>query len=375
MRILLAGGGTAGHINPAIAVADTIRAHDKNAEIAFIGTSYGLENDLVTKAGYKIYRIEMRGLKRSLSLSNVKTAYYYFTAPAKAKKLIKDFRPDVVFGTGGYLSWPLVKAAASLGVPSALHESNAIVGKAVRMLSGKVNRIYLNFPSAAEQIKEKEKVTVVGNPLLSGKSLLRTPELEAKLGISPDTFTVLSFGGSLGSEKLNSTVIDVANSFKTKHPSVLFVHACGSKKYASATEYAASVGSAASPNLKLEKYIYNMPEWQACADVVICRAGAMTISELAAAGKAAIIVPSPYVANNHQYENAKRLADAGAAIMIKEHDVTAEILSSTLEELISSESKRRALSENIKKFSYPDARERIYRDLCALAENSPFNTK
>lgn len=375
MRILIAGGGTAGHINPAIAVADTIRAHDKNAEIAFIGTSYGLENDLVTKAGYKIYHIEMRGLKRSFSLSNVKTAYYYFSAPQKAKKLIKEFRPDVVFGTGGYLSWPLVKAAASLGVPSALHESNAIVGKAVRMLSDKVNKIYLNFPSAADQIKKKEKIIVVGNPLISGGAAARTPALEQKLGVTNDTFTVLSFGGSLGSEKLSSTVIDVANSFKTKHPRVLFVHACGPKKYDFAAEYAASVGAFGASNLRLEKYIYNMPEWQACADVVICRAGAMTISELAAAGKAAIIVPSPYVANNHQYENAKRLADAGAAIMIMERDITSEILSSTLEELISSESECRALSENIKKFSYPDARERIYRDLRNLAEKSPFNTK
>lgn len=375
MRILIAGGGTAGHINPAIAVADTIRAHDKNAEIAFIGTSYGLENDLVAKAGYKIYRIEMRGLKRSISLSNVKTAYYYFSAPRKAKKLIKDFRPDVVFGTGGYLSWPLVKAAASLGVPSALHESNAIVGKAVRMLSGKVNRIYLNFPSAAEQIKESEKIMVVGNPLISGGAADRTPELIQKLGVANGAFTVLSFGGSLGSEKLSNIVIEVANSFKIKHPHVLFVHACGSKKYDSAVEHAASIGAVGAPNMRLEKYIYNMPEWQACADVVICRAGAMTISELAEAGKAAIIVPSPYVANNHQYENAKRLADAGAAIMIKERDITPEILSSTLEELILSETKRRALSENIKKFTHPDARERIYNDLCSLAKKSPFNTK
>lgn len=375
MRILLAGGGTAGHINPAISVADTIRAHDKNAEIAFIGTSYGLENDLVSKAGYKIYHIEMRGLKRSLSLSNVKTVYYYFSAPQKAKKLIREFRPDVVFGTGGYLSWPLIKAAASLGVPSALHESNAVPGKAVLMLSSKVNRIYLNFPSAAEQIKNKEKLMVVGNPLISDGAIFRTAELDKKLGTDPDTFAILSFGGSLGSEKLNNTVIDVAKSFQTKHPRALFVHACGSKKYDSAAIYAASISADYLPNLRLEKYIYNMPEWQARADIVICRAGAMTISELAASGKAAIIVPSPYVANNHQYENAKRLADAGAAIMIKERDITSEILSSSLEELISSESKRRTLSENIKKFSHPDARERIYRDLCVLAEGSPFGAK
>ncbi|MBO4501988.1 MAG: glycosyltransferase, partial [Clostridia bacterium] len=138
MRILLAGGGTAGHINPAIAIANTIKQHDENAEIAFIGTKNGLENDLVTKAGYPIYHIEMSGLQRRFTLRNVKTAYLYFAAPIKAKKLIKEFRPDVVLGTGGYLSWPLLKAASALGIPSAVHESNAIPGKAVKMLANKV---------------------------------------------------------------------------------------------------------------------------------------------------------------------------------------------------------------------------------------------
>lgn len=371
MRILFAGGGTAGHINPAIAIADTIRAHDKSAEIAFIGTSRGLENDLVTKAGYPIYHIEMRGLKRSLSLSNVKTAYYYFTAPIKAKKLIKEFRPDIVFGTGGYLSWPLVKAAASLGVPSAVHESNAIPGKAILMLSNKVNRIYLNFPAAAERIKEKEKVMVVGNPLIAGGCIPRTAALEEKLGIPAGAFTVLSFGGSLGAEKLSRAVVDVAKAYKTEHPRVLFVHSCGEKKYGDALEYARAAGMDGSPNLRLEKYIYNMPEWESCADVVICRAGAMTISELAAAGKAAITVPSQYVANNHQFENAKRLADAGAAIMIEEKVLTSEKLKNALDELVGSDAKRRALSENIRAFSYPQAKERIYLDLCEIVKNSP----
>ena len=374
MRILFAGGGTAGHINPAIAIADTIRAHDKNAEIAFIGTSYGLENDLVSKAGYPIYRIEMRGLKRSLSLSNVKTAYYYFTAPIKAKKLIKEFRPDVVFGTGGYLSWPLVKAATMLGVPSAVHESNAIPGKAIRMLSGKVNRIYLNFPTAAEEIKEKEKIMVVGNPLISNGAIPRSPELEAKLGVEEGEFTVLSFGGSLGADKLNKTVIAVAKMYESEHRRVLFVHSCGGRKYDDALKFARAAGAADCKNLRMMKYIYNMPEWEACADVVISRAGAMTLSELALAGKAAVIVPSPYVANNHQYENAKRLADAGAAIMIEEKDITPELLKATLDELIGNDEKRRALCENIRAFSYPQAKERIYLDLCELAERSPFKS-
>ena len=142
MKIILAGGGTAGHINPAIAIANTIKANDKNAEIAFIGTKKGMENKLVGKAGYPIHHVEIQGLRRKLTLSNIKTAYYYLTSPFKAKKLLKEYQPDVVVGTGGYLSWPLIKAAADLGIPSAIHESNAIPGKAVKMLEKEVDRIY-----------------------------------------------------------------------------------------------------------------------------------------------------------------------------------------------------------------------------------------
>ncbi|MBQ0125571.1 MAG: UDP-N-acetylglucosamine--N-acetylmuramyl-(pentapeptide) pyrophosphoryl-undecaprenol N-acetylglucosamine transferase, partial [Clostridiales bacterium] len=280
MKVLIAGGGTAGHINPAIAVANTIKAHDKHAEIAFIGTAHGLENELVKKAGYPIYHIEMSGLQRSFSLRNIKTAYCYITAPIKAKKLIKKFGPDVVFGTGGYLSYPLIKAAGALGVPSALHESNALVGKAIQMLSGTVNKIYLNFESAAEQIRDKSKVEVVGNPLISESDVLPSAELKRKLGIPAGaSITVLSFGGSLGSEKIADAVIATAKKFKEDGRSVYFVHSAGSRKYDSAYKKASESGMTGADNFRLEKYIYNMPEWEACADIVICRAGAMTLSE------------------------------------------------------------------------------------------------
>ena len=373
MRILLAGGGTAGHINPAIAIANTIKAHDKDAEIAFIGTSRGLENELVTNAGYRIYHIEMQGLRRSLSLSNVKTAYYYLTAPKKAEKLIKEFRPDVVLGTGGYLSWPLIKAAAKLGVPSALHESNAIPGKAVKMLSDRVNKIYLNFASAADYLKCPEKIMVVGNPLISDEHAVKTSELTSKLGIPAGTkTTVLSFGGSLGAEKISEAVISVAKQFQNERDDVYFVHSCGAKKYDEAASFASSIGYENGGNIKLVKYIYNMPEWEACADIVICRAGSMTISEIAELGKAAIIIPSPYVANNHQYENAKRLAEAGAAVLIEEKDLTTQRLSDEIKKLISSDESRRKMCEAIRRFSHPQAKQRIYADLVALSELSPF---
>ena len=185
MKVLLAGGGTAGHINPAIAIANTIKAHDKNAAIAFIGTKKGMENNLVAKAGYPLYHIEMRGLRRSLSLSNIKTAYYYFTAPIKAKKLLLDYQPDVVIGTGGYLSWPLLHAAAKLGIPTAVHESNAIPGKAIKMLEKDVDRIYINFPTTEQYFTETEKILCVGNPLITMPDTKTEADLRQKLNIPP----------------------------------------------------------------------------------------------------------------------------------------------------------------------------------------------
>jgi len=367
MRILLAGGGTAGHINPAIAIANTIKKHEPDSAIEFIGTSYGLENELVKKAGYEIHRIEMRGLKRSLSLSNIKTAYHYFTAPVKAKKLLRRFEPDVVLGTGGYLSWPLIKAAHSLGIPSAIHESNAVPGKAVMMLSDMVNRIYVNFPSTAEHFRDKSKVIPVGNPLLCDSVVFRTDELRRKLEI-PDKakHTVLSFGGSLGAEKITKTVFSVASELRGTHPSVFFVHSAGEKKYDDALQAASETGAAPADNIRIMKYIYNMNEWESFADVIICRAGAMTISELAALGKAAIIIPSPYVANNHQYENAKRLADKNAAILIEEKDLTKDTLMDAVASLIENEDKRLTLAQNIKEFASPGAKELIYNDLLRI---------
>lgn len=371
MNILLAGGGTAGHINPAIAIANTIKSHDPSSNIAFIGTSRGLENDLVKKAGYPIYRIEMTGLRRSLSLKNIKTAYYYFTAPIKAKKLLREFRPDIVLGTGGYLSWPLLKAAHSLGIPSAIHESNAIPGKAVLMLADKVNRIYLNFPSAADFFKDKSKIKIVGNPLIESETSLEEDKLRETLDIPPNVKTiVLSFGGSLGAEQLTHSIISVANEFESENKDVFFIHSAGKNKYDDAIKEAASVEHDSADNIRIMKYIYNMPDYEKTADIIICRAGAMTISELAQMGKAAIIVPSPYVANNHQYENAKRLSDAGAAVMIEEKEFTPERLKKELTSLINDKKKQRSLCENIRRFAYPQAKERIYNDLTDIIRQS-----
>ena len=367
MKVLLAGGGTAGHINPAIAIANTIREHDKNAEIAFIGTKKGMENRLVANAGYDIHHIEMRGLRRSLSPSNLLTAYYYFTAPVKARKLILDFKPDIVIGTGGYLSWPLLHAAAKLGVPTAVHEANAIPGKAVKMLEKEVDRVYVNFAGSAEMLTEKEKILCVGNPLITPPADIETAGLREKLGV-PKTAKklLLSFGGSLGAQRINEEILTLMANYPAKHPEIYHVHATGKNGHAEFMERATALGLDKCENLRISEYIYDMPLWERVADVVICRAGAMTLSEMALLRRACILIPSPNVANNHQYENAKRLADAGAALMHEEKDLTKDTLEQSVSMLFTDESKAKAMREAIGAFANPNAKEDIWRDILML---------
>lgn len=368
MKVLLAGGGTAGHINPAIAIANKIKALDKSAEIAFIGTKKGMENALVAKAGYPLYHIEMRGLRRSLSLSNIKTAYYYFTAPIKAKKLLLDYEPDIVIGTGGYLSWPLLHAAAKLGIPTAVHESNAIPGKAVKMLESDVDRIYINFPTTEQYFTETDKILCVGNPLITMPDTKTEADLYEKLGIPANTKKVLlSFGGSLGAQRVNEEVLALMRDYTAHHPEIFHVHATGKIEYEDAMAMAKEYGVDDKPNIRLLEYIYDMPLWEKAADAVVCRAGAMTIAEMALLGKACVLIPSPNVANNHQYENAKRLADAGAAILQEEKNMSSETLIASVQSILENEETAASLSSAIKEFAKPTAADDIYKDLLLLS--------
>lgn len=367
MKVLLAGGGTAGHINPAIAIANTIKEYDKNAKIAFIGTKKGMENKLVAKAGYDIHHIEMRGLQRSLSPANIATAYYFVTAPAKAKKLLLDFKPDIVIGTGGYLSWPLLHAAAKLGIPTAVHESNAIPGRAVKMLEKEVDRVYVNFPGSSEALKHKEKILCVGNPLISPPKEINAAGLYEKLGIPKMVKKViLSFGGSLGSRRINEEILHIMEEYTSKHPEIFHVHATGKNGYAEFMEKAKTLRLTQCPNIRISEYIYDMPLWERAADIVICRAGAMTISEMALLHRACILIPSPNVANNHQYENAKRLTDAEAAIMIEEKNLTKDSLMTSITDLIEHDEKTASLQKNIEAFANPNAKEAIWQDILML---------
>lgn len=375
MRVLITGGGTGGHVNPALAIANTIKQNDPDAVIAYVGTKRGIENKLVPKAGYPMYYVDVKGIKRSLSPSNIKAAYLALTSPIKAKKIIREFKPDIVVGTGGYVSWPVVKAASQMGIPTALHESNAIAGVAVKMLQKSVDRIYLNFEKTGESLScDRAKLMKVGNPILGGFSSMTREEARKKLGIPYKyKYVILSYAGSMGAEKVNDAVLCLMREFTAKHPEVYHIHATGSIELELCTSQFKEMGLDKCENIELCEYIYDMPVRMAAADITINRAGAMTISELAATGKCSIFIPSPNVAENHQYKNAKVLSDAGAAALFEEKELTdgAKPLIEEVEKLLSDEGDelRAERSEKIRQFAVSDANKLIYNDLVKLAQS------
>ena len=369
MRVLMTGGGTGGHVYPALAIAELIKMNCPDAEIAFVGTERGIENRLVPEAGYPLYHIQIQGLRRSFSPANLKTAYLVMTSPAKAKKILREYRPDLVIGTGGYVCWPLLRAASSLGIPCMVHESNALPGVAVRQLQNRVDVILTNFEETEKllKVKDRQKVICVGNPLRGAYGTMTREEARRKLGIPEQIgFTVLSFGGSLGANAVNEAAIGLMRAFSLPKEDVMHIHAGGARGQGHARSLFSAYGLEQQPRLRLKDYIYEMPTYMAAADLIICRAGAMTLTELAMMRKPAILIPSPNVTDNHQYKNAKVLADAGAAVLIEEKDLSEESLAETVCRLYEGEEERRAMSEALAAFHHPKVGQRIWEEICAL---------
>lgn len=376
MRVLVSGGGTAGHINPALAIADKIKAEQPDSVIEYVGTPTGMENQLVPKAGYKIHGVAVRGFKRKLSLDNIDAAIKAFTSVSKAKKIIKEFKPDIVIGTGGYVCWPVMKAAAKMGVPTAIHESNAVPGVATKMLSKMVDKIMISFESTKDYFNcDRTKFVLTGNPVSEKILKADKAEMRKKLGIPDDKVVILSAGGSLGARRINEAVFHLINEYSVKDDGVFHFHATGRGGFEEQAELYAKAGferadedSLVKNNVAVMRYIYNMPEVLACADVVICRAGAMTLSEIAAMKKSAVIIPSPNVTNNHQYKNAKVLADGDAATLIEEKELTGELLLEKVKMYTDDVMLREMTGENIKKFAVYDTLDRIYDIVCGLTK-------
>ncbi len=366
MRVLMSGGGTGGHIYPALAIAENIKSRIPDAEIAFVGTPYGMENKLVPREGYKLYHVDVKGFSRSLSPKNIKAMWLALTSPSAAKKIIREFKPDIVIGTGGYVCWPILVAASKLGVPSCVHESNAVPGAAVKRLQKYCDVIFTNFEESAKYLPSAKKIMNVGNPVRNTVKY-EYSEARASLGVSPKyEKMILSFGGSLGAQKLNDAMLDVFDTYVRNHPEILAVHAAGSRYYSEVSEKARELGLDKCKNIEILEYVYDMPLRMAAADIVVTRAGAMTISEIALNKKAAVMIPSPNVTNNHQYKNANVLADRGAGILIEESENMNSELRAALEKLISDEKMRASMSQACSNVAHDDVNDAIFSEIMRL---------
>lgn len=364
MKVLMTGGGTAGHVNPAIAIAETIKRHNPEAIIEFVSSSlpYDKAVDLVTRAGYKLHRVDICGSHKIYDPRNLKTLYCMAKSNGQAKRLIIDFKPDIIIGTGGFACYPVLNAGAKMGIPTLVHESNAIPGKAVKRLAGRVDCVMTNFESTTALLSGAKRLIKVGNPdIFEGKK-----SAEDKGSVSKTRRNVLIFGGSGGSETMNNGVVDALCHLSEKFPEVEFYHASGKRDYERMKgEYSRTMLDSRE-NVTLTDYIYDMDKRMADCDLLVCRAGAMTISEAALLGKTVLFVPSPYVVANHQYKNAKAIYDKGACELCEEREFAEGKLWRTIEELLGDNERCKTLGERIKEFAAPDANERIYEEIVRL---------
>ncbi|MDD5952526.1 MAG: undecaprenyldiphospho-muramoylpentapeptide beta-N-acetylglucosaminyltransferase [Oscillospiraceae bacterium] len=370
LRVLFAGGGTAGHINPALAIAGYVKDQQPDAEILYVGAKGGMEERLVPAAGFAFRSIVISGFQRKLTLKNigrnVKTVARMFTSSKEAKKIIEEFRPDVCIGTGGYVSGPVIREAIKMNIPTMIHESNAFPGKTNKALSRHATYTLLAVEDAKKLMDQNANCVVTGNPVRQEVMLAERETSRAALGLDSRP-VILSFGGSLGARSINEAVAELlVHSAKTK--AFQHLHSYGQYgKWMPDLLKEKGVALEDNPQMHISEYIYNMPECLAAADLVICRAGAMTLSELQVQGKGAILIPSPNVAENHQYHNAMALSRRGAAIVIEEKDLTGQRLIQEVEKLFQKPDGVRKLGENARKMAITDTNARIYKLICELA--------
>src|SRR5579875_1450871 len=356
MRIAVSGGGTGGHIYPALALIREIQKKHTNAEFLYIGTMNGLESKLVPRENIPFKAIHITGFKRKLSFENVKTIFRFLKGVSDSKKILKDFKPDVVIGTGGYVCGPVVYAAAKLKIPTIIHEQNSVPGLTNKFLSRYVSKIAICFAEAKEYFPAN-KVVFTGNPRAS--EVIGQDGIKGRLsaGLSTTKPSVLIFGGSRGARPINEAVIQALPEFAGKSYQVLYI--TGDVHYENVKKEVELVGNP--ENVLIKPFIHNMPEVLAGIDLVVSRAGATTLAEITSLGIPSILIPSPYVTNNHQEKNAKSLSDQGAAQVLLEKDLTGSKLTETIDRILLDEKNLKEMKLNAKKMGVPDSALKLYR--------------
>lgn len=364
MRVIFAGGGTGGHINPAISVADYAKKRDSGFEALFIGTRKGLEQRLVPAAGYVIKYIDVEGFDRKHPAKNISVLRKLAKAVGDVKAIIREFKPDCIVCTGGYVSGPVTMAAGKLGIPSLIHEQNVYPGLTVRGSEKYVTYTALSFDETVKEMKHKEKCVVTGNPVRG--EILRADHEKSRAALGIDRPFVLIFGGSLGSEKINRTVTELLDRIvEEDRIDVLF--GTGDRNYDSVMRELEKKKT--SERVRVVPYINNMAQYMAAADLVVSRSGAITVSEIAALARPSILIPSPNVVRNHQEQNAREFERNGAAAVILESELTPETLYNKIDEIISDKAAMKRMSGNLKKIAKTDALEKIYELMEKMAES------
>ena len=329
MKVIMTGGGTGGHIYPAIAIADEIKSRHPDAEIIFVGTERGMEKDIVPKAGYPVKFITVSGLNRKNPIKLIKTLKDLNHGLHEAKQIIKEFKPDLVIGTGGYVCGPVMKTAAGMGIKTYIHEQNAFPGLTNKLLSRGAERVFVAFDDAKKYFKTKKEPVTVGNPVRHAFTEVDRQAARESLGVKEDEFMVLSFGGSLGAQRINDEMTVAAERLRDRVGLRIFF-VTGKRYYNSIMENADKTNA----RVTYLQYIDDMPKYLNACDLAITRSGALTVSEITACGRASVMIPSPYVTNNHQYYNAKVVADRGGAILIEEKDLTNGEVADEIEQLM-----------------------------------------
>ena len=350
LRVILSGGGSAGHVNPALAISEIIRENRPDTEFLYVGTPNGMEHRLAENAGFKFAGMKVAGFQRHLSLKNIgrniKAAAYLSTAGFKAKKIIKDFKPDLVIGTGGYVCGPIVREAAKMGVKTVIHEQNAFPGLTTKLLAPDVDKIMLTVDKAADRLDEhlRGKCVVTGLPVRKGFSENKISKADAKraLGLD-DAVCILSTGGSLGARAINEAALELMD---------WYIRDGVKEKNINLSEH---------PNFIVKEYIDNMSTCMAAADLIISRCGMGALTEIEAEGKASILIPSPYLAENHQYYNGLVLQSAGAAVLYEQKDITPGLIAKTVSGLIADPTALKEMSQHASEQFIEDTPERIWR--------------
>lgn len=370
VRVLLTGGGTGGHIYPAIVIADEIRRLNPAAKFLFVGTRRGLESKVVPPLGYPIEYVDVRYFIRSLTLKNFAVAYKALTSVQAAKKIIRKFQPEVVIGTGGYVSGPVVLAATRLKVPTLIHEQNAFPGLTTRLLSRRVNRVAVSHAAAVKRMKSGTAVVVTGHPVRREFYEKEGQDFRQQAGISQEQKIVILVGGSGGALKLNQVALAAAPAILTD-PNLVFIHVTGGRYYDWARGELEK--SPLAPHLagryRLMEYLHEMPGAMKACDLMVARAGGM-VHELTVTGCPSLLVPSPNVAENHQFYNAKAMAEAGAAIMLKESELSAEKLTEEIHSLLREPGRLKNMAIAALSLGKPEAGRRLAKIALQMVKNS-----